>query len=161
MALPTVIPPALPPVAISLVLFVYLFLITDAYSRKIVGWDVSVSLGIEGGIKALRMAAKQSGGKQRIIHHSDRGIQYCCKEYVKLMTRYKMEISMTEENHCYENAIAERVNGILKDEYLLSETWKDYEQAKSAVAAEIKSYNCKRPHMSLQLCTPEQIHQAA
>jgi putative transposase len=141
--------------------FSYLFLITDAYSRKIVGWSLSLSLGIEGGLEALKMAIKQSGGKEGIIHHSDRGIQYCSDDYVKLMKKAEMEISMTEENHCYENAIAERVNGILKDEFMLGETWSDFDSAKRAVKQTIEIYNCLRPHMSLQLCTPDQKHRAA
>lgn len=139
--------------------FVYLFLITDAYSRKIVGWDLSHSLGIEGGLKALEMAIRQSKGKRGVIHHSDRGIQYCCNEYVDSMNKHQMEISMTEENHCYENAIAERVNGILKDEFLLGETWTDFEQAKRAVTEAIDTYNNFRPHMSLDYCTPGKVHQ--
>jgi len=141
--------------------FVYLFLQTDAYSRKITGWDVSGSLGIEGAIKALKMSYRQCAGNKGIIHHSDRGIQYCCKKYVKLMKRYKMEISMTEENHCYENAIAERVNGILKQEFLLDEKFKNKAMALKAVKEAIKSYNNLRPHWSLGLCTPQQVHQAA
>ncbi len=141
--------------------FVYLFLITDAYSRKIVGWDLSAHLGIEGGIKSLTMALRQSKGKRGIIHHSDRGIQYCCKEYVRLMKKYHMEISMTEENHCYENAIAERINGILKDEFLLGENWSDIGQAKKVVREAIDTYNSLRPHMSLEFCTPNEIHRAA
>jgi len=141
--------------------FAYLFLITDAYSRKIVGWYLSHSMGIEGAIKALKMATRQSKGKCGIIHHSDRGIQYCCNEYVRRMKKYKMEISMTEQNHCYENAIAERVNGILKDEFLLGETWNNFEHARQAVAEAVDTYNNLRPHMSLKFCTPNEKHQAA
>ena len=141
--------------------FSYLFLITDAYSRKIVGWELSESLGIEGAVKALKMAFNQSGGQKGVIHHSDRGIQYCCKEYVDLMKKVEMEISMTEENHCYENAIAERVNGILKDEFLLGETWNSFESALKATREAIRTYNGLRPHLSLQLSTPDQIHLAA
>lgn len=141
--------------------FVYLFLQTDAYSRKITGWDLSYSLAIEGAIRALKMTIKQCGNTKGSIHHSDRGIQYCCKEYVRLLKRHKMEISMTEENHCYENAMAERVNGILKDEFLLDETFANKEMALKAVKEAITSYNTRRPHWSLNLCTPDQIHQAA
>ena len=101
--------------------FMYLFLQTDAYSRMITGWDLSESLSIDGAIKTLQMTLRQCGNSEGIIHHSDRGIQYCCKEYVEILKQNKMEISMTEENHCYENAMAERVNGILKEEFLLSE----------------------------------------
>jgi putative transposase len=141
--------------------FVYLFLQTDAYSRKITGWNVSESLGIEGAVKALKMSRKQCPGSKGMIHHSDRGIQYCCKKYVALMKKYEMEISMTEENHCYENAIAERVNGILKQEFLLDEKFENKTRAIKAVREAIESYNNRRPHWSLNLCTPQQIHQAA
>jgi transposase InsO family protein len=141
--------------------FVYLFLQTDVYSRMITGWDLTDSLSIEGAIRALKMTIKQCGNTKGTIHHSDRGIQYCSKEYVKLLKKQKMEISMTEENHCYENAMAERVNGILKDEFLLDEKFANKEMAFKAVKEAIKSYNTRRPHWSLNLCTPQQIHQAA
>jgi len=141
--------------------FVYLFLQTDAYSRMITGWHLSDSLAIEGAIKALQMTIRQCPQTQGAIHHSDRGIQYCCKEYVKILKGHQMEISMTEENHCYENAIAERVNGILKEEFLLDETFADQASALKAVKEAIESYNTRRPHWSLNLCTPEQIHLAA
>jgi transposase InsO family protein len=141
--------------------FVYLFLQTDAYSRMITGWDLSDSLAIEGAIRALKMTTKQSGNTKGSIHHSDRGIQYCSKEYVRLLKKHKMEISMTEENHCYENAMAERVNGILKDEFLLDEKFANKEIVFKAVKEAIKNYNTRRPHWSLNLYTPQQIHQAA
>jgi len=141
--------------------FVYLFLQTDAYSRKITGWDLSDSLAIDGAIRALKMTIKQCKNIKGAIHHSDRGIQYCSKEYVRILNSHKMEISMTEENHCYENAMAERVNGILKDEFLLEEKFGNKEMALKAVKEAIKSYNTRRPHWSLNLYTPQQIHQAA
>ena len=141
--------------------FVYLFLQTDVYSRMITGWHLSDSLAIDGAVRALQMTIKQCPQRQGVIHHSDRGIQYCCKEYVKLLKRHKMEISMTEENHCYENAIAERVNGILKEEFLLEETFANKASALRAVKEAIESYNSRRPHWSLNLCTPKQIHMAA
>ena len=142
--------------------FLYLFLQTDAYSRKITGWWLSESLSISGAIRALKKTIAQSGGQTRgAIHHSDRGIQYCCKEYVNLLQRHGMEISMTEENHCYENAIAERVNGILKDEFLLDETFIDKASALKAVREAITSYNVRRPHWSLNLLTPQQAHLVA
>lgn len=141
--------------------FVYLSLITDAYSRKITGWSLSDSLSIEGAIEAFKMAVKQLPAKKGIIHHSDRGIQYCSNGYVSLLNKHKMTISMTEENHCYENALAERVNGILKEEFLLDTTFADKATAQKAVKEAIASYNTLRPHWSLNLCTPQQIHQAA
>jgi len=141
--------------------FMYLFLLTDAYSRKIVGWSLSESLAIEGAIKALKMAMNQCANTQGLIHHSDRGIQYCCKEYVRVLTEAEIIISMTEENHCYENAIAERVNGILKMEYGLEETFTDTKRLLKATEEAVWLYNMQRPHWSLQLSTPHQIHQAA
>ena len=141
--------------------FVYLFLQTDAYSRKITGWHLSDSLAIEGAIWALRMTLSQIKNPRGIIHHSDRGIQYCSREYVEMLEKHQMEISMTEENHCYENATAERVNGILKDEFLLDDTFDEIKIARRAVKEAIESYNNKRPHWSLNLSTPNEIHQAA
>ncbi len=141
--------------------FVYLFLQTDAYSRMITGWDLSDSLAIEGAIKASKMSIKQCPETMNVIHHSDRGIQYCSKDYVKILKDHKMVISMTEENHCYENAIAERVNGILKDEFLLDEKFEDKPSALKAVKQAIESYNLRRPHWSLNLSTPWQVHMAA
>ena len=141
--------------------FVYLFLQTDVYSRMITGWHLSDSLAIDGAIRALQMTIKQCPQTKGAIHHSDRGIQYCCKEYIKILKRHKMEISMTEENHCYENAMAERVNGILKEEFLLDETFANKAQALKAVKEAIESYNNRRPHWSLNLCTPMQIHEVA
>ena len=138
--------------------FVYLFLITDAYSRKIVGWDLSRSLAIEGGLKALKMALRQRKRRASLIHHSDRGIQYCCNAYVEKLKKNKINISMTEENHCYENSLAERVNGILKDEFMLDSTFKDYNQTLRAVKQAVKTYNELRPHWSLDLKTPNEVH---
>ena len=100
--------------------FAYLSLITDAYSRKIVGYSLSDSLRVEGSMQALRMAINKSNCAE-LIHHSDRGIQYCSKAYVSYLKRRGVVISMTEENHVYENALAERVNGILKNELGLGE----------------------------------------
>lgn len=139
--------------------FMYLFLITDVYSRKIVGSELSNSLSIEGAIQALRKAIHQCNNLQGVIHHSDRGIQYCSNVYTEILHKHKMRISMTEENHCYENAMAERVNGILKDEYMLDATFKNKHIAKKACAEAIELYNKKRPHWSLVLKTPEEVHQ--
>jgi Transposase and inactivated derivatives len=141
--------------------FVYLFLITDMYSRKIVGWSLSQSLSIEGAIKALKMALRANKGRiEGLIHHSDRGIQYCSHDYVKLLQKHHVKISMTEENHCYENSLAERVNGILKDEFLLNSTFNNLPQALSACTSAIGTYNEHRPHWALKLKTPCQVHDA-
>lgn len=139
--------------------FVYLFLITDLYSRKIVGWSLSNSLSIEGGLEALNIAlSSRKDTSESLIHHSDRGIQYCCNDYVEKLQGANIAISMTEDNHCYENAVAERVNGILKDEFYLDTTFNSFEQALCATASGIKNYNDKRPHFSLDLRTPSQVH---
>ena len=140
--------------------FVYLFLITDAFSRKIVGWEVSASLGLEGAVAAARMAIRQCPDPRVVIHHSDRGLQYCCPTYEKLLLSHGITISMTEENHCYENALAERVNGILKDEFLLAEDQINLTVAKKAVGEAITIYNTERLHWSLDLKTPESVHTA-
>ena len=139
--------------------FVYLFLITDLYSRKIVGWSLSRSLAIEGAMEALRMALRSRKDKALpLTHHSDRGIQYCSTDYVRMLQKANVQISMTEENHCYENSTAERVNGILKDEFYLDNTFHDYLQALKAVRSSVEIYNNKRPHWALNLLTPEQVH---
>jgi Transposase and inactivated derivatives len=140
--------------------FVYLFLITDLYSRKIVGWSLSKSLSIEGGLEALQMGLSSWKDKSSgLIHHSDRGIQYCSKDYVKRLQSAGISISMTEENHCYENAKAERVNGILKDEFYLNATFNTFAQALKSVRSAIKIYNENRPHWSLGLKTPSEVHE--
>lgn len=139
--------------------FVYLFLITDAFSRKIMGWHLSESLGIEGAIKALKMALKPCPDTSKLIHHSDRGIQYCSKDYTKLLLKNKIGISMTEQNHCYENSLAERVNGILKQEFLLDSEFRDRKIARKAINQAIARYNALRPHLSLDYQTPEVVHQ--
>jgi len=138
--------------------FCYLSLITDKYSRKIVGYALSMSLSIEGCLEALRMALKDLNKTEQLIHHSDRGIQYCSKDYVDLLSENNVRISMTEENHVYENSLAERVNGILKDEFMLGETLQSYSVAKRLVDDSIKIYNEERYHMALNLKTPDEVH---
>jgi transposase InsO family protein len=140
--------------------FCYLFLITDAYSRMIVGYYLSTSLGIEGALKALEMALSKKPEGAEVIHHSDRGVQYCSLDYVGLLKEHDVKISMTEENHVYENALAERVNGILKQEFMLGETFKNYETVFKIVKESIKIYNEERPHMSLNYRTPLSCHVA-
>ena len=138
----------------------YLSLITDQYSRKIVGYALSKSLSIEGSVEALRMALRGTKNPKVLIHHSDRGIQYCSKGYTDLLKAKGVGISMTEENHVYENALAERVNGILKDELQLGEKLVSYSVAKKLVDEAVKIYNEERLHMSLGYITPEQKHAA-
>jgi len=141
--------------------FVYLFLITDAYSRKIIGWELSESLGLEGALQSLSMAIKQCAHPEGIVHHSDRGFQYCSNEYVNRLKASGIQISMAEAGNCYENAMAERINGILKDEYGLDETFSDAKQARQAVKQGIQAYNEQRPHWSLGLRIPAEVHEAA
>ncbi len=140
--------------------FCYLFLITDLYSRKIVGYHLSNSLAVEGALKALKMAQRQCKTTKGLIHHSDRGIQYCCNAYVKQLKKKKMLISMTEEMHVYENAVAERVNGILKNEFMLGEQFVSFNQANSATKQAIKIYNEERLHVAIGYQTPEFKHAA-
>ena len=140
--------------------FVYLALVMDAYSRKIVGYHLGNTLEATGCMKALKMAIKQLKLGQLPIHHSDRGSQYCCGDYIKLLEgrKDKIKVSMTEENHCYENAQAERLNGILKQEYGLGETLRDIHQARKMTKQAVDLYNNLRPHRSLGLCKPSQVH---
>ena len=141
--------------------FCYLALITDMYSRKIVGYDLSDSLELKGCIRALKKALYHNKDVKNLIHHSDRGIQYCSNVYTNELKRKKIAISMTEENHCYENALAERVNGILKDEFYLDQTFASVVHAKRATKNAIKLYNAKRLHLSLDFKTPNYAHQNA
>lgn len=141
--------------------FCYLALITDMYSRKIVGYDLSDSLELNGCVRALHKALYQSKNIDGLIHHSDRGIQYCSNVYTQILKRNKIDISMTEENHCYENALAERVNGILKDEFYLDQTFTNIAHAKRATKNAINLYNEIRLHLSLDYKTPNYVHQNA
>ncbi len=138
--------------------FCYLALITDMYSRKIVGYDLSDSLELNGCVRALNKAIYQAKNIKQLIHHSDRGIQYCSNVYTQILKRKKIDISMTEENHCYENAMAERVNGILKDEFYLDQTFANVAHAKRAAKNAIKLYNEIRLHLSLDYKTPNMVY---
>jgi transposase InsO family protein len=131
------------------------------YSRKIVGWSISNSLSTEGCVDVLKNALRESRLRKPSVHHSDRGVQYCSHEYVKILKKRKISISMTEENHCYENAMAERVNGMLKNEYLLDRTFKDLSDAQKACGEAMMLYNTRRPHWALNFKTPQQVHHAA
>ncbi|WP_033962396.1 IS3 family transposase [Psychroserpens jangbogonensis] len=138
--------------------FCYLALITDMYSRKIVGYDLSDSLELNGCVRALNKAIYQAKNISGLIHHSDRGIQYCSNVYTQILKRKKINISMTEENHCYENAMAERVNGILKDEFYLDQTFANVAHAKRATKNAINLYNEIRLHLSLDYKTPNMVY---
>jgi transposase InsO family protein len=137
----------------------YLALITDMYSKKIVGYDVSESLSTAGSIRALQMALKNRKYKSKnLIHHSDRGLQYCSNEYQELLSKHKIKCSMTEQYDPYENATAERINGILKQEFINGIKIKDIELMRSLIKQSINIYNKERPHLSCHMNTPEYMH---
>ena len=135
----------------------YLFLITDAWSKKIVGYNLSSSYSTQGAVQALKMAFRDNKISTGLIHHSDRGIQYCSKEYTLLLKKKKAVISMTQNSDPYENAIAERINGILKTE-LLQVKYDNEQQALKSIQKAVTIYNTKRPHLSIGLLTPETAH---
>jgi len=136
--------------------FGYLSLITDAYSHKVVGFYLCVDLSAKGCIFALKMALKNNPERKKLIHHSDRGLQYYSADYVKLLEP-EIPISMTQHSDPLENAIAERINGILKDE-LLETRFETFSQAQQAVAVAISIYNHERPHSSVDMLTPAVAH---
>lgn len=141
---------------------VYISFITDAYSHKIVGYQVAETMEAIESIHALQMAlsALKAESHLQLTHHSDRGIQYCSHAYVKLLQDYSIRISMTENGDPLENAIAERVNGIIKDEYLETYEIENIKEAKELLKAVVDLYNNERPHMSIGNFTPNQIHQS-
>lgn len=140
----------------------YISFITDAYSRKIVGYNVADSLEAIESISSLQMALSALGADKplQLIHHSDRGVQYCSSGYVKLLQDYNVQISMTENGDPLENAIAERVNGIMKLEYLEDQTVHTLSEAKAKLKEAVRRYNDERPHMSIGNLKPNQVHQA-
>lgn len=140
--------------------FAYLSLVTDAYSRKIVGWHVHDSLQTEQVVQALKMALKGRQTQGRLIHHSDRGIQYCSTHYQQIHARHGLTCSMTDGYDCYQNALAERINGILKTELLLQRP-ATIEQARRMVRESVAIYNRERPHLSLKMQTPDAVHRAS
>jgi putative transposase len=137
--------------------FAYLSLITDAYSRKIVGYCLKKNLSAKGPLIALRMALETNPVRTKLIHHSDRGIQYCSDSYIKLLTDNSVEISMTETGDPLENPIAERVNGILKQE-LLEDRFSSLKQATEQIKVACHTYNSLRPHSSIDNQKPTEIH---
>jgi len=140
--------------------FVYVSLVTDQYSKKIMGYHVHPTLETEGPLKALKMALKnRSHSETRLIHHSDRGIQYCSKEYISLLERNGIQISMSAPGNPYENAIAERVNGIVKTEFYLDGYFRNIEQVRQVLKESVYVYNNNRPHTSCDYLTPAQAHQ--
>lgn len=138
--------------------FAYLSLITDLYSHKLVGFHLHETLSAKGPLQALKMALKSAADVSQLIHHSDRGVQYCCDEYVKLLNDNHIKISMTENGDPLENAVAERVNGILKME-LLEAAYSNFTTAQDAIAVAISTYNYLRPHNSINNLKPVEAHQ--
>jgi len=138
--------------------FNYLSLITDAYSRKIMGYCLHPQLTAQGAIKALQMALKEKPAPNTLIHHSDRGVQYCSFDYILRLKKAGVKISMTENGEAYENPIAERINGILKTEFKLKRVFSSRSEALLEVTKSIESYNHLRPHMSCDFLTPAVAH---
>ena len=141
--------------------YLYAALITDVVSRKIVGAHIGDSLEAEGCLAALEKALADLPSDKHPIHHSDRGCQYCCHAYVERLQDRGMPVSMTEIMHCYENAMAERVNGILKQEYELDRTFRTKAQAKKAFEQAVWLYNHRRPHVKLKYRFPADVHKEA
>jgi len=137
----------------------YLALITDAYSKKIMGYNVSNSLNVTGSIKALEMALRNRNYNEKpLIHHSDRGLQYCSNEYQDLLKTNNISSSMTEKYDPYENAIAERINGILKQEFDIAKYDTNFDVKQKIVNDAVKTYNQVRPHLSNSMLTPKEMH---
>ena len=138
--------------------FLYLSLVTDAYSRRIVGHHLSKSLDRAGCVQALKMALSTTEKTSGLIHHSDRGVQYCSKEYTTLLEQNQIRISMTQNSQPLDNPIAERINGIIKAEFLDNYNLKGLTEARKQVRKAVALYNQIRPHNSLKLATPNQVH---
>ncbi len=136
----------------------YLSLITDAYSKKIVGYELLDNLSADGPLKALESALENREYKHDLIHHSDRGLQYCSVDYINKLTQNNVKVSMTENGDPYENAIAERINGILKYEFLIIDGFKNHLDALKVIKESIGIYNDERPHLSCEMLTPNQTH---
>lgn len=142
---------------------VYISFITDAYSHKIVGYHVADTLEAVESVQALQMALSSLSEEShlQLVHHSDRGIQYCSHEYVKLLRGYNIKISMTESGDPLDNALAERINGIIKGEYLDMYQVNNIKEAKELLRAVVELYNADRPHMSISNLTPKQVHESS
>ena len=136
----------------------YLFLITDAYSRKIVGWNLDTNMRVADGIKALNMAVKNRKYNEQLYHHSDRGFQYCNPRYIEQLQKHNIIPSMTDKDHVYQNSLAERVNGILKQEFDIDIGFNSLKEAQFVIKYVIDIYNKKRRHTSLQYLTPNFVH---
>jgi len=141
--------------------FAYLFLVTDLHSRKILGYNISDNLSAKSGVKALRMALKNMSDTNNTIHHSDRGVQYCANEYTEILKKNNIRISMTENSDPLENAVAERINKTLKEEFTKDKqiSFQNYKEARTIMKQIIKFYNDERPHRSLEYYTPNIAYQ--
>lgn len=140
--------------------FLYLSLITDAYSRKVVGYHIAESLAAVNTLQALQLALRLNiRPLNNLIHHSDRGIQYCSADYIKLLKTNGINISMTQSGDPLENALAERMNGIIKNEYLFNKRIRNVNHARVLLTQAIDAYNNERPHTSINMYTPNKIHQ--
>lgn len=140
--------------------YLYLSLITDAYSRKIVGWNLSHKLDADSAVYALEMALSglPDNKADNLIHHSDRGVQYCCDKYIAKLRSNHISISMTENGDPLENAIAERINGTLKTEWLNKTSPGTKKETAQRLSGIIDAYNTRRPHLSINMLTPEAAH---
>ena len=139
--------------------FIYLSLVTDAYSKQIMGYELSDNLKASSSVKALKQAINnRKYPNRKLIHHSDRGFQYCSPEYISVLEENNIDISMTTKYDPYENAIAERVNGILKSEFYMDQTFNDIKEAKRELKKTIMVYNTFRPHLSCHYLTPKLAH---
>ena len=136
----------------------YLHLVTDAYSKRVMGYELCGNMEAASTLKALQMAVKNRQYKNPLIHHSDRGLQYCSRIYTNYLIENDISISMTENGDPYENAVAERMNGILKAEFGLSEQMDDLTDASKQTNQSILTYNNLRPHLSCRMLTPIQMH---
>lgn len=141
--------------------FAYLFLVTDLFSRKVLGYHVTRDLSHHSACIAFEKAVAELKTSVGVLHHSDRGCQYCCHEFLKHLNQHKVISSMTDDNHCYQNAVAERLNGILKDEFNLDLVFRNFDDLKMGVDTAIRVYNTKRTHFSLGLQTPEEVYARA
>lgn len=141
--------------------FGYLTLLMDAYSRKIVGWNFGESLQTRESLKALSMALEGLPEGESPLHHSDRGCQFCSHAYVEALQGKGLGVSMTEIQHCAENAKAERLNGILKQEYGLGGSFKRHRDARKSIEQGVWLYNHRRPHSALKMRIPAEVHHAA
>jgi len=138
----------------------YLSLVTDAYSKRIMGFNVADNLNAESSVKALKMALRERKSKGLpLIHHSDRGLQYCSDIYQEILSKHKVLCSMTQNSDPYENAVAERINGILKQEFKIDQYDLELEEIGKLVKESVHTYNHKRPHISNYLLTPHEMHQ--